>query len=135
MKLVVIGANGQLGSDVVAAFSANGDDVAQLTHSDIEVADLDSISRALRDLRPHVVVNTAAMHHVEPCEREPEKAFAVNALGPRNLAVVTRQSGRGLMHVSTDYVFERSKESPYGEDDAARPMYVQGVDIIAAEHI
>jgi len=134
MKLVVIGANGQLGSDVVAAFSANGDDVAQLTHSDIEVADLDSVSRALRDLRPHVVVNTAAMHHVENCEREPEKAFAVNALGPRNLAVVTRQSGAVLMHVSTDYVFDGSKGSPYVEDDAPRPLNVYGVTKLAGEH-
>src|SRR5437773_11748300 len=101
MKLVVIGANGQLGSDVVAAFSANGDDVAQLTHSDSEVADLDSVSRALRDLRPQLVVNTAAMHHLETCEREPEKAFAVNAPRHSNLAAVTRQCAAGQMHVST----------------------------------
>jgi len=90
MKIAVIGANGQLGSDLVAAFYENGNVACALTHSDIEISDLHSVSHALEDLRPHVVVNTAAMHHIENCEREPEKAFAVNALGPRNLAIVAR---------------------------------------------
>ena len=80
MRIVVIGSNGQLGSDVVEAIGNKGDEVRGLTHSDIEITSLDSVFRALMPVEPQVVVNTAAMHHVETCEHEPEKAFAVNAL-------------------------------------------------------
>ncbi|MGB7728431.1 MAG: sugar nucleotide-binding protein, partial [Candidatus Acidiferrum sp.] len=109
MKVAVIGANGQLGSDLVMAFSEKGDAVSELTHADIEISDLPSVSRVLEDIRPQVIVNTAAMHHVENCQHEPEKAFAVNALGPRNLALVARDLGAVMMHVSTDYVFDGRK--------------------------
>ncbi len=94
MKVAVIGANGQLGTDVVRAFADNGDEVCALTHADIEIANLDSVHSALGGLQPQVIVNTAAMHHVENCELEPERAFAVNALGPMNLARVAQRSGR-----------------------------------------
>jgi dTDP-4-dehydrorhamnose reductase len=134
MKIAVIGANGQLGSDLVAAFSANGDAVCELTHSGIEISDLHSVSQALEGIRPEVIVNTAAMHHVENCEREPEKAFAVNALGPRNLAMVARDLGATLMHVSTDYVFDGSKGSPYIEEDNPLPLSAYGVTKLAGEH-
>jgi dTDP-4-dehydrorhamnose reductase len=134
MKIAVIGANGQLGSDLVAAFSENGDVACALTHADIEISDLHSVSHTLEDIRPQVVVNTAAMHHVENCEREPEKAFAINALGPRNLAIVARDLGAVLMHVSTDYVFDGSKGSPYTEEDNPRPLNAYGITKLAGEH-
>jgi dTDP-4-dehydrorhamnose reductase len=134
MKIVVIGANGQLGSDLVAAFSENGDAVCGLTHSDVEISDLQSVSHALERIRAQVIVNTAAMHHVEDCEREPEKAFAINALGPRNLAAAARDLGAVLMHVSTDYVFDGSKGSPYSEEDTPRPLNAYGITKLAGEH-
>jgi len=133
MRIAVIGANGQLGSDLVAAFSTNGDAVHALTHSEVEIADINSVSRALADV-PEVIVNTAAMHHVENCEHEPERAFAANALGPKNLAVVARELGAVLMHVSTDYVFDGGKDSPYVEDDNPRPLNAYGVTKLAGEH-
>src|SRR5580704_15687439 len=117
MKIAVIGGNGQLGMDVMSAFTGNGDEAFSLTHSDIEISDLPSVSHALESIQPVVIVNTAAMHHVENCEREPERAFAANALGPRNLAMVARDMGAILMHVSTDYVFDGTKTSPYIEED------------------
>jgi len=92
MKIAVIGANGQLGSDLIAAFSGNGDEVLGFTHADIELADLASVKSALEPAQPEVVVNTAAMHHVENCERDPEKAFATNGTGARNLAAVARDT-------------------------------------------
>ena len=79
--------------------------LAPLTHADIELSSIDSV-RTDCDNCAQLVVNTAAMHHVDNCEREPEKAFAVNGLGARNLAVVSRDIGAVLMHVSTDYVFD-----------------------------
>jgi dTDP-4-dehydrorhamnose reductase len=134
MRIAVIGANGQLGSDLVAAFSEKGDAVHRLSHPDIEIADVNSVSRVLKDIRPDVIVNTAAMHHVENCEREPEKAFGVNALGARNLAIVARDSSSVLMHVSTDYVFDGDKGSPYVEDDNPRPLNAYGITKLAGEH-
>jgi len=134
MKITVIGASGQLGTDVANAFSSNGDEVISLTHSDIELSSIDSVSTRLQEMRPQVVVNTAAMHHVENCEREPQKAFAVNGLGARNLSLVARDIDATLMHVSTDYVFDGAKGSPYEESDAARPLNVYGNTKLAGEY-
>jgi dTDP-4-dehydrorhamnose reductase len=134
MKIVVVGGNGQLGTDVVRAFAEKGDDARGLTHEDIELSDLDSVAKCVRELRPDLIVNTAAMHHVETCEREPEKSFGVNALGPRNLAMVARDAQVTLMHVSTDYVFDGSKQAPYVEEDAPLPLNVYGCSKLAGEH-
>ena len=134
MKVAVIGANGQLGTDTARAFEESGDEVVALAHSDIEIADRDSVFAALRGLRPRIVVNTAAMHHVDNCEREPEKAFAVNAVGARNLAFAARGIGALLIHVSTDYVFDGAKTSPYLETDCPRPLNVYGNSKLAGEH-
>jgi dTDP-4-dehydrorhamnose reductase len=134
MKIAVIGANGQLGSDVVRAFELNGDEVSALVHADIEASNVDSVRQALRAPGPEVVVNTSAMHHVEACEQDPDAAFLANALGPRNLALVTRDLGALLMHISTDYVFDGQKGEPYVEGDAALPLNVYGNTKLAGEH-
>lgn len=134
MRIAVIGANGQLGTDVVKAFAANGDEVSPLTHADIEVSDRESISNRLNELRPNLIVNTAAMHHVDKCEQDPDRAFAVNGLGPRNLALTARQVGATLMHVSTDYVFDGEKTSPYEETDAPRPLNAYGNSKLCGEY-
>lgn len=134
MKIAVIGANGQLGMDVVSVFSSNGDEVSSLTHSDIELSNIDSVSKRFQELRPQVIINTAAMHHVENCEREPEKAFEVNGLGARNLALVARDIDATLMHVSTDYVFDGAKGNPYEETDAPSPLNVYGNTKLCGEY-
>ena len=133
MNVAVIGANGQLGSDVVTAFADNHDTVCSLTHDEIEVSRLDSVQACLRNSNPAIVVNTAAMHHVDNCEREPTTAYAVNAIGARNLALVTRDLGATLIHVSTDYVFDGQKSAPYVEDDAPLPLNVYGNSKLAGE--
>jgi dTDP-4-dehydrorhamnose reductase len=132
-KIAVIGGNGQLGSDVVEAFADSGE-VYSLTHQDLELSALDSVSTCLRPLHPDIVVNTAAMHHVENCERDPERAYAVNAAGARNLAMVTRDLGAVLIHVSTDYVFDGRKGSPYCEEDLPMPLNVYGNSKLAGEY-
>jgi dTDP-4-dehydrorhamnose reductase len=134
MRIAVIGANGQLGADLVAAFTSNGDSIQALTHSEIELSDRDSVQRAVEGIGPEVIVNTAAMHHVEACESDPGKAFAVNALGARNLAVAAKSSGASLIHVSTDYVFDGEKSQPYVEDDNPRPLNAYGISKLAGEH-
>jgi dTDP-4-dehydrorhamnose reductase len=134
MKIAIVGGDGQLGVDVAKAFTAHGDEVAPLTHSDIELSDIDSVSNRLKELRPHIVVNTAAMHHVENCEKDPQKAFAVNSVGARNLSLISREIDATIMHVSTDYVFDGAKGTPYVEDDAPRPLNVYGNTKLSGEH-
>ena len=134
MNIAVIGGNGQLGSDVVSAFEANHDTVRSFTHSDMELADLESVKTSLEKVHPEIVVNAAAMHHVENCELNPAAAYNVNAIGVRSLARVTRDLGATLIHVSTDYVFDGTKKSPYFEDDPPLPLNVYGNSKLAGEY-
>ena len=134
MKVAVIGSNGQLGNDVVQAFRGRGDDVIGLTHEDVEISDIDSVRKGAGQLRPDLIINTSAMHHVENCERDPARAFAVNAIGARNLALVARETEAVLMHISTDYVFDGAKNTPYNEDDVPLPLNVYGCSKLAGEY-
>ena len=134
MKIAVIGANGQLGVDVVNAFRRDGGEVFPLSHADLELSSLESVSAHLQTLRPDIVVNTAAMHHVDKCEQDPQKAFAVNGVGAYNLSIAARNVDAAIMHVSTDYVFDGAKGSPYEETDAPRPLNAYGNTKLSGEY-
>jgi dTDP-4-dehydrorhamnose reductase len=82
---------------------------------------------------PGMVINTAAYHNVPDCEKNPELAFRVNVLGVRNLASACRAAGCGLVHFSTDYVFDGRKGSPYDENDVPRPLNTYGISKYAGE--
>lgn len=133
MKIVVIGANGQLGTDVVEEFSRNGDEVLGLSRNQVDICCLTAVRSVLEAAKPRVIVNTAAMHHVENCEREPLLAYSVNAIGARNLAQVAHEIKAVLVHVSTDYVFDGYKMQPYIESDSALPLNVYGNTKLAGE--
>jgi len=109
--------------------------VVPLTHADIEVEDYESVREALGKHRPDCVINTAAFHDVIACEAQPERAFAVNAVGAWNVARVCAELGATLVHLSTDYVFDGGKGRPYVEDDLPRPSNVYGVSKLAGEHL
>lgn len=134
MRVAVIGANGQLGRDVCDAFLGAQHQTFPLTHSDLEVDTAESVMHALESLRPDVVVNTAAFHNVEKCESEPGRAFAVNAIGARNVAMVTEKLNAAIVHISTDYVFDGAKNAPYLEEDAPFPLSVYGNSKLAGEY-
>lgn len=134
MKVAVIGATGQLGHDVVAAFRAGGDEVVPLGHGELEVSSSESVRRSLETMRPQVVVNTAAFHNVEKCEADPAQAFAANGLGARNVAQATSAIGAKLFHISTDYVFGGEKQTPYTEGDLPHPLNAYGVTKLCGEH-
>jgi dTDP-4-dehydrorhamnose reductase len=119
--------------DVAEAFVRNGDDVSRLAHDHIEICSLESIRGVLVPLKPSFIVNTAAMHQVDSCEQEPSKAYLVNAMGARNLALVAKELGGVLVHVSTDYVFDGLKGQPYLEKDQPRPLNVYGNTKLAGE--
>jgi len=134
MRVAVVGGNGQLGSDVAQAFTEAGDTVCALTHEDVEINVIDSATTALTRVAPNVIVNTAALHQVERCEQDPKAAFDINALGARNLAMVARGLGAVMIQVSTDYVFDGLKNTPYEEGDTPLPLNVYGITKLAGEH-
>lgn len=133
MKVAVIGADGQLGSDIVVAFAGAGEAVTALTHADIEISSRESVKNVLAGLRPDLVVNTAAFHHVEKCEEDPALAFTVNSLGARFVGQVTDSLGVKLVHISTDYVFDGAKQAPYTEVDPAAPLNAYGNTKLSGE--
>ena len=133
MKVLLIGAKGQLGSDIVAAWA--GCDLIPLTHDDIEVTDRESVRAAIESRSPDLVVNTSAFHNVDLCESESERAFATNASGALHLSDVCKATGAALMHVSTDYVFSGNAGRAYTEADAPDAINVYGVSKAAGEQL
>lgn len=134
MKVAVIGASGQLGSDLCAAFGRNGDEAVGLTHTDLEVASADSVETAFSACNPDLIVNTAAMHHVEKCENDPAAALQANAIGAKNVAEWAKRGDIPVVYISTDYVFDGQKAAPYVETDAANPLNAYGISKLAGEH-
>jgi len=135
MKVAIIGAKGQLGTDLCSIPSDFK--IIPLTHTDIEITSLNSVKTALKSCKPDIVINTAAYVRVDDCETERDKAFLVNALGARNVAVVTQQIGAKLVYFSTDYVFGGESENrtkPYTEFDTPIPVNVYGESKLAGEN-
>jgi len=132
MKIAVIGSTGQLGTDLMRTLS-HGHELVGLTHKDIEVADYGSCL-ILKKHRPDIIINTAAFHKTDQCEEEPLKTFSVNALGARNVAVISKEIGATAVFISTDYIFDGIKKEPYTEDDVPAPISTYGISKLAAEH-
>lgn len=132
MKIAVIGANGQLGSDLVSALK--GDEIIPLTHSDVEVSDFNSVSEMFKKYKPQIVINTAAFHNVPECEKDDLKAFIINGLGPKFLSQNCVTHNCILLHISTDYVFDGKKSTPYLEDDSPNPLNVYGISKLTGEY-
>ncbi len=132
--IVIIGATGQLGTDLKRLWPKKSDnEIVGLNHGEIEVADYESVHGRLSAIQPGIVINTAAYHKVDELEDNPQKAFAVNAIGPRNLSVSCRELDSVLVHLSTDYVFSGSKKKPYRELDPVDPVNVYGISKSAGE--
>jgi dTDP-4-dehydrorhamnose reductase len=133
MKVNVIGANGQLGVDIHKVFDDGGQEVVPLSHNDVGVEDFDQVKRIVETMRPDVVINTSAHHNLDACEKNPNTSFAVNAVGVRNLAILSNEFKFKLVHFSTDYVFDGTKTTPYHENDISNPLNVYGVSKLAGE--
>ena len=125
MKIVVTGANGQLGRDLVRRLSAEHE-VYGFGREALDVRDPDACRDVLRRVRPDVVVHAAAYTAVDRAESEPDEAFRVNADGTRNIAMAAEEVGAKLCYVSTDYVFDGRKGRPYDEYDDTNPLNVYG---------
>lgn len=131
MTTLLIGAKGQLGAELQRAFVDH--DLVPLAHADLELTDRAKVWEALDTYRPGLILNTAAYHRVDECEDEPERAFAVNALAVRDLAMAAKGIGAVLVHFSTDYVFDGRQSRPYQEGDSPGPLSVYATSKLAGE--
>ncbi len=128
--IVVTGANGMLGRDLMARF---GDRVRGFGHGELDITDRTSVQTVLTAVRPRLVINAAAYTDVDGCEADRQRAFAVNADGVRHLADACAGLGALLVHISTDYVFDGSKGQSWREDDPVNPLSVYGRSKLAGE--
>jgi dTDP-4-dehydrorhamnose reductase len=131
MKIVLIGADGQLGSDLLKILPKES--CVPLYYPDFDVTNVQKTRDVLLSLAPDIIINTSAFHRVDECEDRPRDAFLVNALAVRELALICRMKKSVLIHFSTDYVFDGQKKTPYVEEDEPRPLNVYGVSKLAGE--
>lgn len=133
MKILLIGASGQLGTDLAKVLA--GHELLAPPRRSLDLIQPDRVRQVLQSERPQVVINTAAFHRVDECESRVSTAFQVNGEAVRNLALAARDIEAVLVHYSTDYVFDGGAGRPYREDDFPRPLNVYGVSKLAGEHL
>ena len=133
-NIIVTGCNGQLGR-AVNEYYKNAADISFVNTdvAELDITDIDAVMRLAREVRPYAIVNCAAHTAVDACESQYEKAFAINAIGARNLAIASRETGAKLVHISTDYVFDGKGTRPYVETDPTNPMGAYGSTKLAGE--
>ena len=131
MRILLTGAGGQLGRQIQA--NNQGHEIAALAHRDLDIADLPGVRQAVRAHRPDLVLNAAAFNDVDRAQADPDAAFTGNGLGPRNLALAAAEAGASILHVSTDYVFDGQKTTPYHEYDRPGPLSNYALSKLAGE--
>jgi len=124
VRVLITGAGGQVGHELVAAFA--GHDVVAADRATLDVTDRATVLAAVTSSRPDAVVHAAAYTAVDACETEVERAYTVNALATRHVAEAARRVGAHVVHLSTDYVFDGTKPTPYDEWDTPNPQSVYG---------
>jgi dTDP-4-dehydrorhamnose reductase len=133
VKLLVAGGSGMLGRDLVLASGNAGHDVVGFGHAELDVTDAAALAKKFDLERPDVVINSAAWTDVDGAEEVEEAAFAVNGTGAGNLAAAAAEVGAAVLYVSTDYVFDGAKGSPYVESDQPAPLSAYGRTKLAGE--
>jgi len=132
-RIFVVGANGQVAQAVARTYAARGDCVICAGRESADVTDRSAVTSAITNFQPDLVVNAAAYTAVDRAEDEAEQAFLVNRDGSANVASAARTAGAPLIHISTDYVFDGLKTSPYMETDQTNPASIYGASKLAGE--
>jgi dTDP-4-dehydrorhamnose reductase len=133
MRILVTGANGQVGRELTSCSIPKGFDILALSHGALDITDPTAVHRKVGQADVSLVVNAAAYTDVDQAESEPDLAFRVNRDGPANLASACTEARIPLVHISTDYVFDGRKRGPYLETDPVSPLGVYGMSKAAGE--
>lgn len=133
LKIMITGANGQLGLDILATCKKAGHQVFGYTHADADLTDTATWLMWINQNKPDVFINTAAFHHVDQCEADLEKAMQVNCHAPAQIAAICKENSVKFIHFSTDYVFDGNKKAPYLESDQAIPLNNYGKSKLKGE--
>ena len=129
MNILITGAGGQVGQELQKLLpQANA-----LTHSQLDIGDISAVRNAVQAFKPYAIINAAAYTAVDKAEEEVEKAYLINHIGAKNLAIAAQQQNAILLHISTDYVFDGNKTEPYSETDASNPQSVYGKSKLLGE--
>jgi len=135
-KVLIFGSTGQFGSDLVDVMRNSGSfDVVPLTHEMADCTDADAVRRTVLRCRAQYVINSAAFVRVDDCEDHATDAFGVNAIGALNIARACAEIDACCVYISTDYVFDGEKKTPYVESDPTNPINVYGTSKLAGEHL
>jgi dTDP-4-dehydrorhamnose reductase len=132
-RVLITGGGGQLASDLEHVIKQRGEALAP-SRAVLDITDDHSVGDTFEAFRPTIVVNCAAFHNVEVCEREEDRAFGVNARAVKRLAQRCADGGARLVHLSTNYVFDGAAAEPYDEDDRPNPRSVYAISKLAGEH-
>ena len=139
-KIIVTGSNGQLGRAVNALCDGGEYELINTDFGvpgvrDIDITDIDGVLAICREIKPYAIINCAALTNVDGCEVQVDSAYRINALGPKNLAIASRETGAKLVHISTDYVFAGDGNRPYNEFDTPAPKSMYGRTKLAGEEM
>ncbi|MCX7884036.1 MAG: dTDP-4-dehydrorhamnose reductase [Caloramator sp.] len=138
MKILITGANGQLGRELVDIFKQNYNkyEIIPFTSKDLNIINYDEVNKCLIEIKPNIVINCAAYNKVDDCEENIDYAFKVNSIGPKNIAIITKKINAKIIHFSTDYVFDGNNNIPYKEIDYPLPINIYGkTKVLSEEYI
>jgi len=133
VKLLITGASGQLGTDLVLSAQKSGHEVIATNHASLDITDKSLVGRVVGEAKVDAIIHAAAWTAVDACESDPQKAMAVNGDGTANVVAAARESGARVIYISTDYVFDGTKPTPYIESDLPNPQSVYGASKLTGE--
>jgi dTDP-4-dehydrorhamnose reductase len=135
VRIVIVGGNGQVGSDLAHVLRDSDEDVVVLTRSELDVTERSTLRDKLAQHEPEVIINCSVYHPVDDCEANPDRSFAVNAIAVRDLGLAAKDLQASLVHFSSDFVFDGELGRPYGEEDSPRPLSVFGASKLGGEQL
>ena len=133
VKLLITGASGQLGTDLVLSAQKSGHEVIATNHASLDITDKSLVGRVVGEAKVDAIIHAAAWTAVDACESDPQEAMAVNRDGTANIVAAARESGARVIYISTDYIFDGTKPTPYIESDLPNPQSVYGASKLAGE--
>jgi dTDP-4-dehydrorhamnose reductase len=134
LKVLITGSKGQLGSELVSLLSKDYE-VYGFGHTELDITDVNGVTRIISKIIPDIVIHCAAFTNVDGCESDIGTAFDINTIGTANVAIASQKNKSAMVYISTDYVFDGKKSSPYMESDVPNPISIYGISKYAGELI